>query len=73
MRLDVWSRALPRLEWGVHYPLTDEVVNAQQDAADLAYRERVIPRQVDVRDAIVDIRQDESPTTPLDFHSQILS
>ncbi len=56
VRLDVWSRALPRLEWGVHYPLTDEVVKAQQDAADLAYRERVIPRRVEVRDAIVDIR-----------------
>ncbi|WP_233809507.1 aliphatic sulfonate ABC transporter substrate-binding protein [Paraburkholderia sp. HP33-1] len=56
VRRDVWSRALPRLEWGVHYPLTDEVVKARQDAADLAYRERVIPRHVDVRDAIVDIR-----------------
>jgi sulfonate transport system substrate-binding protein len=56
VHLDVWSRALPRLEWGVHYPLTDEVIKAQQDAADLAYRERVIPRRVDVREAIVDIR-----------------
>ncbi|OUL69802.1 aliphatic sulfonate ABC transporter substrate-binding protein [Paraburkholderia hospita] len=57
VRLDVWSKALPRLEWGVHYPLTSEVVKAQQDAADLAYREHVIPKRVDVRDAIVDIQQ----------------
>ncbi|MEC5409293.1 aliphatic sulfonate ABC transporter substrate-binding protein [Paraburkholderia sp. MPAMCS5] len=56
VRLDIWSRALPRLEWGVHYPLTDEVIKAQQDSADLAYRERVIPRKIDVREAIVDIR-----------------
>ncbi|WP_114814848.1 aliphatic sulfonate ABC transporter substrate-binding protein [Paraburkholderia kururiensis] len=56
VRLDVWSRALPRLEWGVRYPLTDEVVKAQQDAADLAYREHVIPRRIDVREAIIDIR-----------------
>jgi sulfonate transport system substrate-binding protein len=32
------------------------VINAQQDSADLAYRERVIPRKIDVREAIVDIR-----------------
>ena len=56
VRLDIWSRALPRLEWGVHYPLTDEVIDAQQDSADLAYREHVIPRKIDVREAIVDIR-----------------
>lgn len=56
VRLAVWSRALPRLEWGVSYPLNDDVIRAQQDAADLAFRERVIPRQVDVRQAIFDIR-----------------
>ncbi|MGF6440842.1 aliphatic sulfonate ABC transporter substrate-binding protein [Paraburkholderia youngii] len=56
VRLEIWTRALPRLEWGVHYPLTDEVVKAQQDCADLAYREHVIPRKIDVREAIVDIR-----------------
>lgn len=56
VRLDVWTRALPRLEWGVHYPLTGDVIDAQQESADLAYRERVIPRRIDVREAIVDIR-----------------
>ncbi|HXZ08411.1 MAG TPA: aliphatic sulfonate ABC transporter substrate-binding protein [Paraburkholderia sp.] len=56
VKLEIWSRALPRLEWGVHYPLTDEVIKAQQDSADLAYREHVIPRKIDVREAVVDIR-----------------
>ncbi|WP_303246846.1 hypothetical protein [Paraburkholderia atlantica] len=41
---------------GVHYPLTDEVVKAQQDCANLAYREHVALRKIDAREAIVDIR-----------------
>ncbi|ADG19580.1 sulfonate ABC transporter periplasmic sulfonate-binding protein SsuA [Paraburkholderia atlantica] len=56
IRLEIWTRALPRLESGVHYPLTDEVVKAQQDCADLAYREHVVLRKIDAREAIVDIR-----------------
>jgi sulfonate transport system substrate-binding protein len=52
----VWEKALPRLEWGVTYPIDDQVIKAQQDAADLAFRNKVIPRAVDVRQAVVDIR-----------------
>ena len=55
--LPVWQKALPRLEWGVGYPLTDQVIHAQQDAADLAYSSRLIPRAVDVRQAVIDISQ----------------
>ncbi|NPT39127.1 aliphatic sulfonate ABC transporter substrate-binding protein [Paraburkholderia xenovorans] len=54
--IDVWNRALPRLEWGVHYPIGADVIAAQQDAADLAYREHIIPKQVRVQDVIVDIQ-----------------
>jgi ABC-type amino acid transport substrate-binding protein len=52
----VWQKAVPRLEWGVHYPLTDTVIKAQQDSADVAFRNKLIPRHIDVRQAIVDIR-----------------
>ncbi|BBU31893.1 sulfonate ABC transporter substrate-binding protein [Burkholderia sp. THE68] len=54
--LNVWSRAIARLEWGVSYPIPDEVIRAQQDSADLAWRDKVIPRHIDVRDAVVQIR-----------------
>ncbi|MFL9899376.1 hypothetical protein PQR71_14615 [Paraburkholderia fungorum] len=47
---------MPRLEWGATYPLDSEVIKAQQDAADLAFRNKVIPRAVDVRQAVVNIR-----------------
>jgi sulfonate transport system substrate-binding protein len=53
---DVWTKALPRLEWGVHYPLTADVIAAQQATADLAYRSSIIPKQVNVKDVIVNIR-----------------
>lgn len=52
----VWQKAVPRLDWGVQYPLTGDVIKAQQDAADLAFRSKVIPRAVDVRQAVVDIQ-----------------
>jgi sulfonate transport system substrate-binding protein len=54
--LPVWERAIPRTEWGVKYPLTDAVIAAQQDSADLAWRNKIIPRQIDVRQAIVGIQ-----------------
>ncbi|WP_087687658.1 aliphatic sulfonate ABC transporter substrate-binding protein [Pandoraea sp. PE-S2R-1] len=55
--LDVWKRAIPRLEWGVQYPITPDVLKAQQANADLAFQTRLIPRAVDVRQAVVDIRK----------------
>jgi sulfonate transport system substrate-binding protein len=53
---EVWQLALPRLDWGVTYPVGDDVVKAQQKAADLAFRSKLIPRSVDVRQAMVGIR-----------------
>lgn len=55
--LDVWKRAIPRLEWGVQYPIAPAVIKAQQANADLAFQTRLIPRAVDVRQAVVDIRR----------------
>ncbi|HEX3381120.1 MAG TPA: aliphatic sulfonate ABC transporter substrate-binding protein [Paraburkholderia sp.] len=54
--LQVWSRAIPRLEWGVSYPIPDDVIKAQQNSADLAYDDKVIPRRVDVRQAVLQIK-----------------
>lgn len=52
----VWRRAVARTEWGVYYPLTQEVIKAQQESADVALRNKIIPRRVDVRQAVVDIQ-----------------
>ncbi|MDR5740052.1 aliphatic sulfonate ABC transporter substrate-binding protein [Caballeronia sp. LZ016] len=53
---DVWNRAIARLEWGVRYPVTEEVIRAQQDAANLAFETKVIPRRIDVRQAVLQIK-----------------
>jgi sulfonate transport system substrate-binding protein len=52
----VWNRAIARLEWGVSYPIPADVIKAQQDTADLAYDDKVIPRRVDVRQAVLQIK-----------------
>lgn len=54
--LAVWNRAISRLEWGVSYPVTEDVIRAQQDSADLAYEDKVIPRRIDVRQAVFPIK-----------------
>jgi len=54
--LDVWSRAISRLEWGASYPIPDDVISAQQDSANLAFDTKVIPRRIDVRQAMVQIK-----------------
>jgi sulfonate transport system substrate-binding protein len=54
--LDVWTRAIARLEWGVGYPIPDEVIKAQQESANLAFDDKVIPRRIAVRQAVVQIR-----------------
>jgi len=53
---DVWNRAISRLEWGVRYPVTDEVIRAQQDAANIVFEKKVIPRRIDVRQAVLQIK-----------------
>jgi sulfonate transport system substrate-binding protein len=40
----------------VHDPISDEVINAQQDAANLALRDRIIPKPADVRATVVKIQ-----------------
>lgn len=54
--LPVWQKAISRLEWAVQYPIPDDVLRAQQNVADLAFRTRLIPRAVDIRQAVVDLR-----------------
>ncbi|MDR5836045.1 aliphatic sulfonate ABC transporter substrate-binding protein [Caballeronia sp. LZ034LL] len=54
--LQVWDRAISRLEWGVGYPIPDEVLRAQQDSANLAFDTKVIPRRIDVRQAVLQIK-----------------
>lgn len=55
--LPVWQKTIQRIEWGVHYPIGEDVIRAQQTTADLAFRSRLIPRQVDVRQIMIDIRK----------------
>jgi sulfonate transport system substrate-binding protein len=54
--LEVWDRAISRLEWGVGYPIPDDVLRAQQDSANLAFDTKVIPRRIDVRQAVLQIK-----------------
>lgn len=50
---EVWQTALPRLEWGVTYPIDAKVIDAQQHSADLAFRSKLIPHAIDVKQAVV--------------------
>jgi len=54
--LPVWQKAVARVDWGARYPLDAAVLDAQQDSAELALRNKLIPRRVVIRDAVVDIR-----------------
>lgn len=51
----VWVQSLARQPWGVHYPLTANVINAQQRVADTFYRNQLLPKAVHVADAVVDL------------------
>lgn len=51
----VWVQSLARQPWGVHYPLTPEVIAAQQRVADTFYRNQLLPKAVHVADAVVDL------------------
>jgi sulfonate transport system substrate-binding protein len=51
----VWVQALARQPWGVHYPLTSDVIAAQQRVADTFYRNQLLPKAVHVADAVVDL------------------
>ncbi|HXR02098.1 MAG TPA: aliphatic sulfonate ABC transporter substrate-binding protein [Pseudomonas sp.] len=53
----VWVQALARQPWGVHFPLTDKVIAAQQQVADTFYRNQLLPKAVHVADAVVDLEQ----------------
>lgn len=51
----VWNRTLARQPWGVHYPLTAQVIADQQRVADTFYRNQLLPKAVHVADAVVDV------------------
>lgn len=51
----VWTRAIARQPWGVHYPLSAKVIADQQQVADTFYRNKLIPKAVHVADAVVDV------------------
>lgn len=40
----------------MRYPVTDEVIRAQQDAASIVFEKKVIPRRIDVRQAVLQIK-----------------
>jgi sulfonate transport system substrate-binding protein len=55
IRQQVWRQALSRQPWGVSFPLTPQVIAAQQEVADTFYRYQMLPKPVRVGDAVVDI------------------
>jgi sulfonate transport system substrate-binding protein len=54
----VWRYALAREPWGVHYPLGQDVIGAQQGVADIFWRHHLIPKPVQVKDAVVNVSRD---------------
>lgn len=56
VRRQVWQQALARQPWGVSFPLTPQVIAAQQEVADTFYRYQLLPKPVRVADAVVDIK-----------------
>jgi sulfonate transport system substrate-binding protein len=48
--------ALRRQAWGVFYPLTPAIIEAQQDVANTFWRYKLIPKSVQVKDAVVSVR-----------------
>lgn len=55
----VWIQALGRQPWGVHFPLTQEVVASQQQVADTFYRNKLLPKAVHVADAVIDLEHQQ--------------
>ncbi|MBB3212051.1 sulfonate transport system substrate-binding protein [Herbaspirillum sp. Sphag1AN] len=52
----IWQLALRRQAWGVFYPLTPAIIDAQQDVANTFWRYKLIPKAVQVRDATVSVK-----------------
>ncbi|MGG3832049.1 MULTISPECIES: hypothetical protein [Geobacillus] len=53
---EIWKRTLSRRGYGV-FPLTKEVVDAQQRIADRFYEVGLIPKRIEVKDAVAVIKQ----------------
>ncbi|WP_253270856.1 sulfonate ABC transporter substrate-binding protein [Geobacillus thermocatenulatus] len=53
---EIWKRTLSRRGYGV-FPLTKEVVDAQQRIADRFYEAGLIPKRIEVKDAVAVIKQ----------------
>jgi sulfonate transport system substrate-binding protein len=49
---DIWKKTLSRRGYGV-FPLTKEVIDAQQRIADRFYELGLIPKTIKVRDAVI--------------------
>ena len=54
--LKIWQLALTRQAWGVGYPLSPAVLEAQQEVANTFARYKLIPKTVQIRDASVSVR-----------------
>ncbi|MFF7709965.1 aliphatic sulfonate ABC transporter substrate-binding protein [Pseudomonas sp. NPDC007930] len=54
--LPVWEKALARQPWGVHYPLSEQVLKQQQQVADTFYRYHLLPQPVKVAEAAVEVK-----------------
>ncbi|MDY7579952.1 aliphatic sulfonate ABC transporter substrate-binding protein [Herbaspirillum sp. RTI4] len=56
VKLTVWRQVLARQPWGVAFPLTPQVIAAQQEVADTFSRYQLLPKAVKVVDAVIDIK-----------------
>ncbi|MCM3715842.1 aliphatic sulfonate ABC transporter substrate-binding protein [Alkalihalobacillus oceani] len=55
--VNIWERSLSRQAWGSAYPLTEEVIQAQQEVADTFYQTGEVPREIDVTEAMINIEE----------------
>ncbi|WP_126429160.1 aliphatic sulfonate ABC transporter substrate-binding protein [Brevibacillus marinus] len=53
--VNIWKRALKRQAWGAQYPLTQEVLDSQQQVADTFFEIKQIPKQIQVKEAVIDL------------------
>lgn len=49
----IWLKSLSRQAWGIHFPLSKNVIDSQQDVADTFYKYHLIPKAIQVKSIVI--------------------
>ena len=49
----IWLKSLSRQAWGISFPLTQNVIDSQQDVANIFYKYHLIPRVIQVKNVVI--------------------